>query len=471
MTPSEPPPQTGQQIGPPVDAAPAERPGPVTLKGRYGHLEKLQAGHAADLWKVFAGHDESWTYISADGPFATEAEFAAFIAMRAAAADPYAYAIIDNSGHAAGYFTLLRIVPAMRVIEVGHVLYSPALQRTPLGTEAQYLLARYVFETLGYRRYEWKCNSFNAPSRRAALRYGFEYEGIFRNYMIAKGRNRDDAWFSMLDGEWPARRKNFERWLAPENFEADGRQKISLAALNGNKADAAPGDRSFSVGAIVDTTPARRPEPVTLKGRYGTVARLDPERDAKALWAAAGAQQRVWTYISSAGPFADENQFKTWLIDRKTRDDPYFFTVLDDSGNALGLLALMAIRPEMRVVEIGSIVYGPALQRTPLATETQYLLARYAFETLGYRRYEWKCDALNAASRRAALRFGFTFEAIFRQHMITKGHSRDTAWFSITDSEWPARKASFERWLSPENFSAGGGQKISLAAMNGRNSD
>jgi RimJ/RimL family protein N-acetyltransferase len=115
------------------------------------------------------------------------------------------------------------------------VLYSPPLQRTPLGTETQYLLARYVFETLGYRRYEWKCDALNAPSWRAALRYGFVYEGTFRQYMIAKGRNRDNAWFSMLDSEWPARKRNFERWLAPENFDSEGRQILSLAALNGEK--------------------------------------------------------------------------------------------------------------------------------------------------------------------------------------------------------------------------------------------
>jgi RimJ/RimL family protein N-acetyltransferase len=235
MTASEPHPQTGQPIGLPVDAAPAQRPGPVTLQGRYGHLEKLQSEHAGDLWKAFAGHDRIWTYISTDGPFATEAAFAPFIAKRAAANDPYAYAIIDTTGHAVGYLTLLRIVPEHRVIEVGHVLYSPAVQRTPLGTETQYLLARYIFETLGYRRYEWKCDALNAASRRAALRYGFVYEGTFRQYMIAKGRNRDNAWFSMLDSEWPVRKANFERWLAPDNFGSDGRQKISLAALNAQK--------------------------------------------------------------------------------------------------------------------------------------------------------------------------------------------------------------------------------------------
>jgi RimJ/RimL family protein N-acetyltransferase len=237
MTASEPHPRTGQPVGLPVDdPTPAPRPGPVTLKGRYGRLEKLKAEDAADLWTAFAGHDQVWTYIAADGPFATAAEFVPFIGKRAAADDPYAYAIVDPSDCAVGYLTLLRIVPEMRVIEVGHVLYSPALQRTPLGTETQYLLARYVFETLGYRRYEWKCDALNAPSRRAALRYGFVYEGTFRQYMIAKGRNRDNAWFSMLDSEWPARKRNFERWLAPENFDNEGRQKISLAALNSQKA-------------------------------------------------------------------------------------------------------------------------------------------------------------------------------------------------------------------------------------------
>jgi len=226
-------PQTGQPIGALVDTTPAQRPGPVTLQGRYGRVEKLTSAHISDFWELFEGHPEVWTYISTDGPFANAEEFAAFIAKRAMADDPYAYAIIDDSGRAVGYFTLMEIRPAMRVIEVGHVLYSPALQRTSLGTEAQYLLAQYAFETLGYRRYEWKCNALNTASRRAALRYGFTYEGTFRQHIIAKGRNRDNAWFSMLDGEWPARKHSFERWLAPENFSANGKQIASLSAFNG----------------------------------------------------------------------------------------------------------------------------------------------------------------------------------------------------------------------------------------------
>jgi RimJ/RimL family protein N-acetyltransferase len=170
--------------------------------------------------------------MSTYGPFADEAAFRKWFDSRLPLEDPYSYAIVDRDGRALGIATLMEIRPAMRVIEVGHIVYSPALQRTPLGTEAQYLLARYAFETLGYRRYEWKCNALNAASRGAALRYGFIYEGTFRQHLIAKGRNRDNAWFSMLDSEWPARKAAFERWLAPQNFDAEGRQRISLSELN-----------------------------------------------------------------------------------------------------------------------------------------------------------------------------------------------------------------------------------------------
>lgn len=216
-------------LGDPVDATPARKPDAVRLAGRFGQLEKLNAErHAAGLWDAVRGHDDIWTYM-AYGPFVSEAAFADWLTTRASLEDPCAYAIVDNNGHAVGIATLMEIVPDMRRIEVGHILYSPALQRTPLGTEAQYLLAQYAFETLGYRRYEWKCNALNAASRRAALRYGFTFEGILRQHMIAKGRNRDTAYFSMLAGEWPARRVEFERWLAPENFDSDGRQKTRLA--------------------------------------------------------------------------------------------------------------------------------------------------------------------------------------------------------------------------------------------------
>ena len=220
-------------LGPAIDPAPAALPGPVTLAGRYGRVEKLARDHAAALWDALQGHDALWTYMPSSGPFADPAAFADWVAGRAAQQDPYFYAIIDAAGRTRGAMALLNIRPDHRVIEVGHVIYAPALQRTPLASEAQYLLARYVFETLGYRRYEWKCDALNAASRKAAQRYGFTFEGIFRQHMIAKGHNRDTAWYAMLDREWPARKAAFERWLAPDNFSPDGRQKVSLSALNG----------------------------------------------------------------------------------------------------------------------------------------------------------------------------------------------------------------------------------------------
>jgi len=208
-------------------------PGPVVLRGRFGLVEKLDAArHGDGLWEAVSGHDRIWTYLGY-GPFANRPAFDAWLAERPPLDDPYSYAIVDPSGRAVGIATLMEIRPAMRVIEVGSIVYGAPLQRTPLATEAQYLLARYVFETLGYRRYEWKCNALNAPSRRAAGRFGFTWEGLFRSHMIIKGRNRDTAWFSMLETEWPARKQAFERWLAAENFDRQGRQKESLAALNG----------------------------------------------------------------------------------------------------------------------------------------------------------------------------------------------------------------------------------------------
>jgi RimJ/RimL family protein N-acetyltransferase len=224
--------QTKPAAGPPVDATPATRPGPVVLEGRFGRVEKLDAArHGNALWNAVKGHDQIWTYLSAYGPFASEAAFSDWLAGRASLEDPFSYAIIDASDRAIGIATLMEIRPAMRVCEVGHIVYSPALQRTPLATEAQYLLARYVFETLGYRRYEWKCNALNVASRRAAERFGFTFEGISRQHMIAKGRNRDTAWYAMLDGEWPRARAAFERWLQPENFDSNRRQHRRLEEI------------------------------------------------------------------------------------------------------------------------------------------------------------------------------------------------------------------------------------------------
>ena len=222
-------------IGPLVDSHPARRPEGVTLMGRCNTLAPLDASaHAEALHEGSNGEatrEAVWAYLF-NGPFATPAEFAADVDVKAEAADPHYFAIIDNaSGRAVGYESLMRIDAPNRVIEVGGIMYTPSMQCTPGGTEAQYLLARYVFDELGYRRYEWKCHALNAPSRRAAERFGFTFEGIFRQHMIIKGRNRDTAWFAMLDSEWPARKAAYERWLEPKNFDDKGRQRLKLSDL------------------------------------------------------------------------------------------------------------------------------------------------------------------------------------------------------------------------------------------------
>jgi RimJ/RimL family protein N-acetyltransferase len=219
------------------------------------------------------------------------------------------------------------------------------------------------------------------------------------------------------------------------------------------------------VGPPVDAKPALRPYAISLCGRFGSVERLVPARHGDALWGELKGHYGLWTYMSY-GPFADKPAFAAWLAEREKLADPFYYVVADKTGRPLGLATLMSIRPDMRVIEVGNILLGPSLQRSPLATEAQFLLARHAFEMLGYRRYEWKCDALNAASRRAALRFGFAFEGTFRSHMIIKGRNRDTAWFAMTDADWPARKAAFERWLDPANFDAEGRQKVKLGHLN-----
>jgi len=222
-------------LGPPVDPTPAPRPERRVFEGAQIRLEPLAPAHAGDLFAAVAQPADAdlWTYMG-DGPFATRADFEQNISAKSVSPDPLFYALIDKaSGRALGHTALMRIDAPNRAVEIGNIMYGRALQRTPAATEAVFLLASHVFDDLGYRRFEWKCNDLNAPSKNAALRLGFTYEGLFRQHMIVKGRNRDTAWFSMLDSEWPARRKAFETWLAPENFDADGRQRASLGDLMG----------------------------------------------------------------------------------------------------------------------------------------------------------------------------------------------------------------------------------------------
>lgn len=226
---------SGQPIGWPVPGwTPRAAPPRTAMEGRFCRLEPLSVErHADDLYEA-NGDDadgRNWTYLGVEAP-ADLGAYRSWMAGMAAGDDPLAHAIVDlATGKAAGVVTYLRIDRANGAIEVGHINYSPRLQRRPGATEAMYLMMRRAFDELGYRRYEWKCDALNAPSRRAAERLGFRFEGIFRQAVVYKGRNRDTAWFSIVDGEWPQLKSAFERWLAPANFDADGQQRVSLPQM------------------------------------------------------------------------------------------------------------------------------------------------------------------------------------------------------------------------------------------------
>ena len=196
------------------------------LEGRYCRLEPLDlARHGADIFAAMQGADNVWDYLPAPPP-KDRAEYDALLKSMVENNTICPFAVVVD-GKAIGHMWMMEIRPAQGVFEVGWITYSPSLQRTRPATEAVYLIGDYGF-SLGYRRYEWKCNNLNEPSKRAAIRFGFQYEGLFRQHMVVKGENRDTAWFSIIDTEWPARKAAFQRWLAPENFDAQGLQKSSL---------------------------------------------------------------------------------------------------------------------------------------------------------------------------------------------------------------------------------------------------
>jgi RimJ/RimL family protein N-acetyltransferase len=216
-------------------------------------------------------------------------------------------------------------------------------------------------------------------------------------------------------------------------------------------------------------THSRRPDKAPLKGTRVRLEALDPERHGPQLFAGSheedGSGNSLFRYLPY-GPFAGVDEFKAWLEQRAETADPLFYAVVDTATDtARGMASYLRMVPEHGVIEIGHIWFSPALQRTREATEAIYLMSRHAFDDLGYRRLEWKCDALNEASRQAAARFGFTYEGTFRQHLVVKGRNRDSAWFSIIDSEWPRIRAAFAAWLATENFDDAGVQRRSLAAI------
>ena len=225
----------GQPIGFPVESwQVASHPRGAVMQGRFCKLEPTNiAAHARELFEAFgldASH-HNWTYLPY-GPFDNFEDFEAWLVATCTGDDPCFFTVIDlTTGKAVGVASYLRITPAVGVIEVGHIHFSPNMQGTPISTEAMYLMMALVFDGLGYRRYEWKCDSLNRPSCQAAERLGFMYEGKFRQATLYKNRNRDTTWYSILDSEWPIIKPTFEKWLSAENFDIEGRQKSSLSAL------------------------------------------------------------------------------------------------------------------------------------------------------------------------------------------------------------------------------------------------
>ncbi|MEM9967193.1 MAG: GNAT family protein [Pseudomonadota bacterium] len=203
----------------------------AALSGQYSFMVPLSApAHAVSLYQAYEGQDHVWDYLPY-GPYPSVAQYEGWVRENAGRPDPFFYAIQNReSDRWEGVASYLRVAPAAGSIEVGHINYSPALQQTRAGTEAMYLMMRWAFEA-GYRRYEWKCNALNIPSRRAAQRLGFSFEGVFRQADVVKGRNRDTAWFAAIDAEWPALKSAFETWLAPQNFDKAGRQVKRLGDL------------------------------------------------------------------------------------------------------------------------------------------------------------------------------------------------------------------------------------------------
>ncbi|WP_138465403.1 GNAT family N-acetyltransferase [Poseidonocella sp. HB161398] len=226
----------GQPVGEDVTLElPRPRPGPVVLEGRHVRLEPLSMAHAGPLFAQTGGAENAalWTYMP-QGPFATRAALEAWMETAVDSRDPLFSAIIDRAtGRPLGFASYLRIAPEVGCIEVGFIMFSKALQGTVHATETMALMMSHVFDTLGYRRYEWKCDALNAPSRRAAERLGFRYEGIFRQATVYKGRNRDTAWFAATDRDWPVLKAGFDAWLDPANFDAEGRQIRGLADCRG----------------------------------------------------------------------------------------------------------------------------------------------------------------------------------------------------------------------------------------------
>lgn len=244
----------------------------------------------------------------------------------------------------------------------------------------------------------------------------------------------------------------------PASPALDSRHDVSMATTTN--------ELGQPVGSpVLNWSPRQRPPARVLRGRWCQLEPLDPLRHSEDLWKANGDDKagRMWTYLPY-GPFPEARSYRAWVEEVAGREDPLFFAIVVD-GRAGGVASLARIDVSAGSIEVGHVAFSPSLQATTAATEAMFLLMAEVFDELGYRRYEWKCDALNAASRRAASRLGFVYEGTFRQAVVVKGRNRDTAWFSVIDTEWPRLRAAYQRWLSPDNFDPDGRQRLALSTL------
>jgi RimJ/RimL family protein N-acetyltransferase len=467
----------GQPIGAPLpDWTARTLPPRVAVEGRHIRLEPISAKrHGADLFEALSADPDGalWTH-RLNGPYRSRGELEAWLTEIEARDDMIYVAYVDvRSGKALGNGAWMTMAPGVGSIEIGSIIFAPALQRTTAATEAIYLMAKTVFD-LGYRRLEWTCDPVNAASMAAAERFGFSYEALFRQAYVAKGRNRDKACFAITDADWPALDAAFRTWLAPENFASDGQQTQSLRDLTAShihsRSKSKPGVEVNALGQPVDKdvpgwAPPPRPMRAAMDGQYCRLEPLSPDH-AEDMFAAhsTDTEGRMWTYLPE-GPFETLDQFKPFVDGLVASEDPLHYAIVVD-GRAVGSASYLRIDPDAGSIEVGYITYSPLLQRTRASTEAMLLMMQWAFEA-GYRRYEWKCNALNVPSRRAAQRLGFSYEGVFRQMQIVKGANRDTAWFAAIDAEWPALISAFETWLSPSNFDADSQQIQRLGDLTG----
>ena len=467
-----------QTLGIPVPGwTPPPTPPRETITGRYVSLVPLNAkDHATDLFAAFAKDKTgaNWTWRMQE-PFETEAALTAWLrAIERDEAMIY-FAYVDHAtSKATGNGAFMSMMPAGGSIEIGSIMLGPALQRTRAGTEALMLMIRWAFDA-GYRRVEWTCDPLNAASMHAAERLGFSYEALFRQAYVTKGRNRDKAIFAITDADWQNLKVVYDSWLDAANFAADGEQLSRLSDLTAPLVQArstpAKSDITNDLGQplgapVPDWTPPPHPPREAIEGRYCIVEPLDPNAHAEDLFAANQQSDTIWDYLPY-GPFDDVEAYHQWLCAECTGRDPLFHTVINKAtGRAEGIASYLRIAPADGSIEVGHINFAKPLQQTRAGTEAMTLLMDRAF-SLGYRRYEWKCNALNTPSRRLAQRLGMSFEGVFRQATITKGRNRDTAWYACIDSEWPRIRAAFDQWLDPVNFDVNGRQRESLSALTG----